>query len=113
MAFVMGKKYSVTFWSIWGLILAAVLVACSKDDEGGVVVKDDQVTGIGVWPHPGTGRLIRVMTTCFRRLSLTGAAMRKRLSDNEAADRQSGFQCSLKSLTQSRRGATASEWRGA
>ena len=61
MAFVMRNRYSVTFWSVWGLILAAVLVACSKDDEGGVVVKDDQVTEIGVWPHPGTGRLIRVI----------------------------------------------------
>ena len=56
----MGKKYSVTFGAFWGLILAAVLVACSKDDESGVVVKDDQVTEIGVWPHPGTGRMIRV-----------------------------------------------------
>lgn len=57
----MGKKYSVTFGAFWGLILAAVLVACSKDDESGVVVKDDQVTEIGVWPHPGTGRMIRVI----------------------------------------------------
>lgn len=43
------------------LVLAALLVACSKDDGAGSVKKDDQVTEIGTWPHPGTGQKIKVI----------------------------------------------------
>ena len=61
MTIVMEKKYSVTLLSLWGLILTAILVACSTDNGNEVVVKEDQVTEIGVWPHPGTGRMIKVI----------------------------------------------------
>lgn len=43
------------------LVLATLLVACSKDDGAGSEKKDDQVTEIGTWPHPGTGQKIKVI----------------------------------------------------
>ena len=43
------------------VVLAALLVACSTDDGAGSVKKDDQVTEIGTWPHPGTGQKIKVI----------------------------------------------------
>ena len=57
------------------LVLAALLVACSKDDGVGSVKKDDQVTEIGTWPHPGTGQKIKVIDYLTYRLVFIGVML--------------------------------------